>query len=194
MSDVKTYLDLFNFLGSKDSNIVVRENFIKQDILDKLMTSILSVNESNWENDINLKLDVLPDSESILFKIISSEMNKEVASYFNLPIVQATNLVILRYKDSDHSVPPHYDDNNRSSKNYFSSLLYLNDDYQGGEIYFPQYNKTIKPKSRSLIFFPGNSNYVHGVNQSFKNNRYALLVFHTINNIIDDNLNKRLPI
>ena len=39
----------------------------------------------------------------------------------------------------------------------FSSILYLNDGWEGGEIYFPRLNKTISPKKGDFVFFPSDS-------------------------------------
>jgi predicted 2-oxoglutarate/Fe(II)-dependent dioxygenase YbiX len=39
----------------------------------------------------------------------------------------------------------------------FSSILYLNDDWEGGEIYFPKLNKTIRPEKGDLVYFPSDS-------------------------------------
>jgi predicted 2-oxoglutarate/Fe(II)-dependent dioxygenase YbiX len=55
-----------------------------------------------------------------------------------------------------------------------SALLYLNDDYEGGEITFPHIGFSQKPKAGSLIFFPSNFVFVHEVNAVTSGTRYAL--------------------
>jgi hypothetical protein len=58
----------------------------------------------------------------------------------------------------------------------YSSVIYLNDEYEGGEIYFPNQNFSIKPKKYSAIFFPGNDmEYLHGVSEIISGNRYTAL-------------------
>ena len=42
-------------------------------------------------------------------------------------------------------------------------IIYLNDNYEGGEIYFTQHDVRLKPKAGSLITFPGTDDYLHGV-------------------------------
>lgn len=42
-------------------------------------------------------------------------------------------------------------------------LLYLNDDYEGGELYFPQLDFSIKPPAGSLLTFPAIERWTHGV-------------------------------
>ena len=61
----------------------------------------------------------------------------------------------------------------------YAALTYLNDDYEGGEIYFPDYDLEIKPLPGELIFFPGTQHYVHGVREVISGNRYAFMTFFT---------------
>lgn len=56
---------------------------------------------------------------------------------------------------------------------HIASVYYINDDYEGGEIRFPDHNLTIKPEANSLVIFPGNENYLHEVIKIAKNNRYS---------------------
>lgn len=55
----------------------------------------------------------------------------------------------------------------------FAALYYLNDDYDGGEIHFMDYNLKIKPKANSLITFPSNSDYWHEVLENTGKERYS---------------------
>lgn len=57
--------------------------------------------------------------------------------------------------------------------------LYLNDDYSGGEIYFPDYDLEIKPKSGQLIMFPGGHEFKHGVRTVTSGSRYTMSSFLT---------------
>lgn len=57
---------------------------------------------------------------------------------------------------------PHVDAYNMDESDLkFSIVAYLNDDYEGGEISFPNQNLTIKPKAGSLIIFPSGEPYYH---------------------------------
>jgi hypothetical protein len=44
-----------------------------------------------------------------------------------------------------------------------SMLFYINDDFSGGELYFPELNFEYKPKAGNFITFPSHIKYVHGV-------------------------------
>lgn len=60
------------------------------------------------------------------------------------------------------SMGPHVDAYDPKESNLkFSIVAYLNDDYEGGEINFPQHDFTIKPKAGSLIIFPSDEPYYH---------------------------------
>jgi predicted 2-oxoglutarate/Fe(II)-dependent dioxygenase YbiX len=61
-----------------------------------------------------------------------------------------------------------------------SGLFYLNDDYEGGELYFPQHDIKFKPKPGGAYFFPGDKNYLHGVSQITSGTRYVLPFFWTV--------------
>ena len=57
---------------------------------------------------------------------------------------------------------------------HFTSMLYLNEDFEGGELYFPQSNNfTIKPKAGMLVIFSGHLGNPHGVTQITDGTRYV---------------------
>lgn len=56
-------------------------------------------------------------------------------------------------------------------------ILYLNDNYDGGELVFTEKNISIKPKARSVYIFRGIGENIHKVNPTFNNDRYALVFF-----------------
>lgn len=78
---------------------------------------------------------------------------------------------LLKYDESGH-LPAHQDQG--VSSRVLSVLLYLNDDYEGGEIEFRHSNLKFKPKAGSVLFFPSNFLYVHEVYPVTKGPRYAL--------------------
>jgi hypothetical protein len=61
--------------------------------------------------------------------------------------------------------------------NKYASILYLNDDYEGGEIYFPQHDVSIFPGAGSLLVFKGSHEFLHGVKEITRGDRYTLLGF-----------------
>ncbi len=54
----------------------------------------------------------------------------------------------------------------------YTGLLYFNDNYIGGELFFKEDNISIKPKSGSLVIFP--SKKVHEVKLLLDGDRYLV--------------------
>ncbi len=59
---------------------------------------------------------------------------------------------------------------------HFANLIYLNDNYDNGEIYFPEYKLKIKPETGMLISFPGHYFNRHGIFPA-SDNRFTMSVF-----------------
>jgi predicted 2-oxoglutarate/Fe(II)-dependent dioxygenase YbiX len=79
-----------------------------------------------------------------------------------------------------------YNPENQSSEvlNEYSSILYLNDDYSGGELYFEELDLLIKPKVNQLVFFPSGSEFRHEVKPVINGDRYTLASFYTTDKIV----------
>lgn len=60
-----------------------------------------------------------------------------------------------------------------------AAVLYLNDDYGGGQIYFPNFGLELKPKPGTLVVFPGTLKYLHGVRAVTSGMRHTLAAFLT---------------
>lgn len=60
-----------------------------------------------------------------------------------------------------------------SKPNDIATLIYLNSDYSGGEIYFPEYDIVYKPSPGDLLCFPDNPEYIHGVKPVTDGTRYT---------------------
>jgi hypothetical protein len=61
--------------------------------------------------------------------------------------------------------------------NKYVAILYLNGDYEGGELYFPDHNIEFKPTEHSLIVFPGGVENIHGVREIISGTRYTMVPF-----------------
>jgi hypothetical protein len=45
----------------------------------------------------------------------------------------------------------------------YAAVMYVNDDFAGGELHFPKLDVKFKPKAKDLIVFPSADEYLHGV-------------------------------
>jgi len=61
----------------------------------------------------------------------------------------------------------------------FATVMYLNEDYAGGEIHFPNLGIEMKPAPRSLIVFPGTLFFLHGVRPVTRGMRHTIASFLT---------------
>lgn len=62
----------------------------------------------------------------------------------------------------------------------YSTIFYLNDDYEGGEICFPNQGITYKPKAGETVLFPcGGQEYPHSVNEITSGKRYTIAMWHS---------------
>jgi hypothetical protein len=60
----------------------------------------------------------------------------------------------------------------------YATILYLNDDYNEGELFFKNLNLELRPKPGEMLVFPGNEKYEHGVKHVAEGPiRYVLVGF-----------------
>jgi hypothetical protein len=63
-----------------------------------------------------------------------------------------------------------------------SAVIYLNDDYEGGEIAFPRLDKLVyKPKAGDIAIFPSNYIYEHSSEPMIFGDKYSVVVMMDIN-------------
>ena len=58
-----------------------------------------------------------------------------------------------------------------------SAVVYLNDNYEGGELAFPHFDVKIKPEAGMLILFPSNYAYAHIAHPVTSGTKYALVTW-----------------
>jgi len=108
-----------------------------------------------WE-DKNLNIvsepisRTLQDRLSVLLQLADPEL--ELAGFGTLQRMQAG--VELKSHTDQHTDP--------SIK--YAAILYINDDYKDGTLFFKnKENSDLRPKPGTLLIFPGNEEYEHGV-------------------------------
>ena len=70
----------------------------------------------------------------------------------------------------------------------YATILYINDNYKDGTIFFKNKNLDLRPKPGQLLVFPGNEEYEHGVNVVGKGPiRYVIVGFLKIRNFYNNN-------
>lgn len=82
---------------------------------------------------------------------------------------------ILRYENGEE-YKAHFDGTTQTAR-AISILFYLNDDYEGGEIEFINFNLKIKPKSNTMIIFPSNYAYSHIAHKVITGKKYVIVTW-----------------
>jgi len=72
---------------------------------------------------------------------------------------------------------------NRTPQRDYTGLAYLNDDFKGGELVFPDLDIVVTPKPGLLVAFPGNRKFVHAVPNVLSGKRYSLPIWFSVNSI-----------
>jgi len=122
--------------------------------------------------------------EKNIVEILENTMNKSARQYaeiFNIsaPIELSTNFVINKYNTGE-KMGSHVDWNIKNNTLEYSFVVYLNDNYEGGEIYWPNHKVLLKPKAGSLVIFPSKEPYQHSVKEITKGNKIFIPHFwHT---------------
>ena len=93
----------------------------------------------------------------------------------NTEIFNIEGFELLKYEVGEHYGAHH--DSYPEVKRAISVLIYLNDDYEGGEIEFVNFNIKIKPKAGTLILFPSNYPYKHIANPVTSGTKYVIVTW-----------------
>jgi hypothetical protein len=84
----------------------------------------------------------------------------------------ADQIGIVRWPPGSYQMP-HIDDSDGYSR-ISGSVVYLNDDYVGGETYYPYYGRSNTPKSGTIFAHHSGLSHLHGVTQISNKTRYTI--------------------
>lgn len=115
---------------------------------------------------------------------IRKRIRTKIMEEYQMKAVYADSLNLIKWPHG-YVQPAHSDLENYNGEPHIYNwrqigcVLYLNDQFEGGEIHFPQHGVTIPVKPRMLAFFPGDVNHAHGVNRVLNGTRYTISSFWT---------------
>lgn len=177
------------YFGTSSDLIYIVENFLSKEEIEQLLIAARNLDiwqESQFRNkysNINKLQKECPEIY-LLLEDISLRWKTLVSKFFNVEIKTYIN-PISKWPIGG-SQKPHADkeweDGSPGHQNYYDigSVIYLNDDYEGGEIYFPDHNIDLRPKPGTAIAFPGDLFFMHGVKELSKTERYTIPIFWTV--------------
>jgi len=177
------------------SNVIKEYSNLVLDIEEGLTAAYISLNPGGLDSGINknirdtdaLSIPYLNEIDEN-FENPSDAFNKSLANIFYKNLVPVENdymnyygvffknhdeYQLLRYGKGQH-FSNHIDDCTAFPRR-ISSAYYFNDDYKGGEINFPRFNVSYKPKANEMIVFPSSFIYNHSVSEVTDGTRYAVV-------------------
>lgn len=174
------------------SDIYIDHNFLSQNTISLICNYVTSTNDwvktnDHWSekfihhtaiSDQEVK-DTLTEIKEKIENLIYSRTNNEVFT---------ETIQLVRWRKGDKLDPPHADAEHLDGSphpypnRHYSVLVYLNKDYKGGQIFFP--NQKLEPKTTpgTLVQFEGTKEYLHGVREVTSGERYTIVLFLTKKN------------
>lgn len=196
------------YFGNSKDNIVEVENFLTPSEVTYLSNFMKTnthwdITEDQW-NDEGVQIydasywkdrvatwNTLEKANQDVIMVISNailRMKPVVEKFFNVEAFP-TRPALVRWTPGTLQIP-HADKELHTGEdagkpNAFpwydlAGLFYLNDEYEGGELYFPNQGVQFKPKVGAAYFFPGDMNYIHGITEITSGERYTCPFFWTI--------------
>ena len=72
---------------------------------------------------------------------------------------------------------------NRVLDRDLSLLIYLDDNYQGGELVFPNFNFRLRPRAGMLVAFPADYRYLHGAMPVISGARHVIVSWSSLHGV-----------
>ena len=116
---------------------------------------------ANFKNE-NVK-DLLDNYGKKVWNFVSQNYDGPFEDYDN------SKTHLAKFSEG-YGMHEHFD---TTKPNDIATLIYINSDYEGGEIYFPDLGIEIKPSIGDLVCFPDTPDFVHGVKPIIKGTRYT---------------------
>lgn len=170
--------------------IVVKENYLPLDVYHgyREFATTTSLYDNFKTNDVWNQRIIYANQVKELYdlnRLYVSFVSNTIRTEYALEVPVYTDILCFnrwRVGDMQH---PHADGEQLDGSLHpfhwrkYGCILYLNDDYEGGEIYFPNQSVELKPRRNTLVFFPGTTEYLHGVRPITKGTRYTISTFWT---------------
>jgi hypothetical protein len=189
---------------NKDSIIIIR-NFVEPEHLKTVQKFLPTINEwmdpgesqysengtclynaDYWRNR-QCGGEIIQKLNSNIYKIIEfyiDKMQKVLTEKFSVQLSSRPPVLIKWTPGTEQK--PHADKQlNDGSPNPFpdydlNSLIYYNDNFEGGELYYPEHDIVIKPEPGLAVAHPGDIHFLHGVKRIISGERWTTPSFYTV--------------
>ena len=159
------------------------ENFMSDETINHFLSFVNLNGYDEWEvyGDEQSKENgsaqtVSPYQNSESFFNSRRKLENNIIGYFTNAI-RITDMVRVSRRKAGEWMPTHRDQGSSSEQDdiKFGAIVYLNDNYEGGELYYPEFELKIKPKKGSLIIHK--STHLHKVLKVTKGIKYSMTTF-----------------
>jgi hypothetical protein len=164
-------------LGSSAKNVYVVNNFLSNEEHKELSNYVNNPNEVCWIREPwsteRTQKDSIPENILKLLKKIFQTSRLNSVDYYGIDLSDdfLSQYLLTKWSKGSKMLP--HVDTDAQKHQHIVCMYYINDDYDGGEIYFPEYGISIKPEPGDLLTFPDNPNFVHGVRPIISGVRYT---------------------
>lgn len=182
------------FFGQSSDMILKVPNIVSSEEIDLILNTarkenvwIKNLNDALWNNRIT-DYDILQNEYIKTYRLlltIQQRVKKEIEKFYKVKAV-TIGRSLARWTVGD-SQSPHADKESidGTEKVYngqydIGCVVYLNNNYSGGELYFPQHDIEFKPEVGTAYAFPGDRYFLHGVREITEGVRYTIPIFWTI--------------
>jgi len=187
--DYNKYIFEYNKIGTGPHGLKIIDDFLDKETMQYLTkwldgdirTSGIYRSEIDDQNILN----ILEKQEQRIYQEVYNYYTVNYGVNFKERPIGRTHLLKWNLQDGD-VMPVHTDcetpDGEPVLENEYyrynlSAICYLNEDFVGAELTFPEINKTIIPKPGKLVLFP--SRYKHGVLNMESGRRYTMPTWFT---------------
>ena len=170
----------------------VQRGFLSQSHCEQLKNWAVESNQwevngdAVWDQRFIGLASMVPEIQTQLLNI-RRQVVKIIQDQWNYPDPLYSDIFgFCRWSEGNCIDPPHADAQQPDGSPHpfhwreFASIVYLNSDYQGGELHFPKFNQyqpALEPGT--LIIFPSSLDYLHGVRIITSGVRHTIAGFFT---------------
>ncbi|CAB5218279.1 Oxoglutarate/iron-dependent dioxygenase [uncultured Caudovirales phage] len=152
-----------------DENIWVIPDFFKQVEVKRAMAEIAMYEDADATHESPSMTPHYPVKEGY-------QLGKRINALFDNKYNVVTSGA-YSHLNVGHEHKIHWDSMNGATHLQWGAVVYINDDYEGGEIYYPELDLVYKPKSGDVVLHPADYVYRHGVKEVKVKNRYFFAIF-----------------
>lgn len=194
-------------------DILLINNFLSDEELKQILDIIDSTPEEAWKieylsnlknfcmekfgrDDVeNLvaegKFEITQNWEDKNLNISNTEIQRTIYNRLNNLVIESNSdlelsgFATIQRMQQGVELKSHTDQDTDPSIRY-ATILYLNKEYEDGEIFFPKQGVEYKPEPKAMLLFPGTKEYEHGVKHvGIGPIRYVLVGFIKVKNFYD---------